>query len=694
MMQLFIEGKEADINQEFSTLVTYAIDDIKDFGSKNTSFSKTTILPGTKRNNLLFNNIFEVTGSQDYDSTKSNVGLNFNAAISARCYVFNDVFQCLKGTLRVLEIINDRGLLEYEVFVVGELGGFVSALGNSKLTGNTLDDGSPDTSKDLNFSTYDNIYNISNIVTSWTNTNNGSGVYYPLIDYGNYSIGKHNWNYGTFRPALFLKEYIDKIFTNTGYTYQCDLFNTTRFKGLIIPHNQKKLTNKQTTELDVIQTSGVTYTSTGITAENIAYNALTILGNFTASGTGNTIFTFGAGEPFIGVAKILVNVTNTNAFGPPFYLRLFINSIQVGTYNLTLGVHNIEFPVTVNVGDVVETKVVYNGGTSKYVTLSITEFQIIATDSTHPVTINLGEVIHINSCIPANILQKDLISSVCKLFNLMVFEDQNKDKHLVISPFIDYYNASNGIDWTNKVDRNSPIKIKPMSELTARYYDFAFKKDSDYWNELYSKRYNLEYGSYRYDSNYEFANETQKVELIFSGTPIVGYDGEDKVYSTIFKRTGTTTIVEENVDSNIRILQAKKVTGVTSWNILADDGVTVLHTSTDYPYAGHFDDPDSPTNDIQFGVPNELFFTLITGAININQFNVYWSSYMAEITHKDSRLMTCKAKLKLSDISNLDFSKLIYIDGALFRLNKIIDFNTSHEDTCEIELVKVINRIY
>ena len=277
----------------------------------------------------------------------------------------------------------------------------------------------------------------------------------------------------------------------------------------------------------------------------------------------------------------------------------------------------------------------------------------------------------------------------------MVFEDPTKDKHLVITPFVDYYTGSSAIDWSSKIDRSRPIRYKPMSELTARYYEFIFKKDSDYWNDLYDKRYNIEYGSYRYDSQFEFAHETQKVELIFSGTPLLGYSGEEKVYSTIFKRTGEgSSAVEENTDSNIRILQNKNVTGVTSWDILADDGTTILGSYTDYPYAGHFDDPDVPTNDIQFGVPNELFFTLLTGAININQFNVYWSSYMAEITHKDSRLMTCTAKLNLLDIANLDFSKLIYVDGALFRLNKITDFNTSHEDTCEIELVKVINKIY
>ncbi|WP_206688746.1 hypothetical protein, partial [Streptococcus pseudopneumoniae] len=84
-----------------------------------------------------------------------------------------------------------------------------------------------------------------------------------------------------------------------------------------------------------------------------------------------------------------------------------------------------------------------------------------------------------------------------------------------------------------------------------------------------------------------------------------------------------------------------------SWSI--KNGVTTLWTGTDYPYAGNYDDPDAPANDIHFGVPKQLYFTLASGSINVTQFNVYWSPYMAEITDKDSKLMTCYMKLNGAD---------------------------------------------
>jgi len=56
MIELFIEGQPVDISDNFSTLISYAIDDIREFGTKNSNVSKTIILPGTKRNNKLFGN--------------------------------------------------------------------------------------------------------------------------------------------------------------------------------------------------------------------------------------------------------------------------------------------------------------------------------------------------------------------------------------------------------------------------------------------------------------------------------------------------------------------------------------------------------------------------------------------------------------------------------------------------------------
>jgi hypothetical protein len=46
------------------------------------------------------------------------------------------------------------------------------------------------------------------------------------------------------------------------------------------------------------------------------------------------------------------------------------------------------------------------------------------------------------------------------------------------------------------------------------------------------------------------------------------------------------------------------------------------------------------------------------------------------------------------DIYNLDFSRPIWIDGSLWRLNKVMDYNPMVDDTTKCEFIKVIEQTY
>ena len=115
-----------------------------------------------------------------------------------------------------------------------------------------------------------------------------------------------------------------------------------------------------------------------------------------------------------------------------------------------------------------------------------------------------------------------------------------------------------------------------------------------------------------------------------------------------------------------------------------------------YGYAGHiYFDPITkvPLNDINYGAPKEIYFTT-SSYPTTNLFNAYYSDYMAEITDKDSKLLTCNVMLNTLDILNLDFSKYIWIDGVLFRLNSVDSYNPMEFITTRVQLLKVINTEY
>lgn len=694
MIELFVENQQVDINAGFSTLLTYAIDDVKDFGAKNTSFSKTIILPGTKRNNQIFGNIFSFNRSTQYNPLLPNNGYNYNAAISAKAMIFADNIQVFKGVLRMMEIVVDNDVPEYEVAVFGELGGFIYDLGNKKL-------------EDLDFSAYDLTYSLANIVASWDNTP-GTGVYFPLIDYGTYSIDKHNWEYRTFRPALYAAEYIAKIFAASTYRYEGAIFGTDRFLRMAVPHNTKGLYKTSDADL-LVSSTGYSLTQTEGEFTQLTFNTLTTLGSFSDVAAPNQIFVYTGVPALNGLLTVDIDVTYTNAISYWTEISLQKNGVTIGTQTTRLDEYGgpinkiIHFEVDnygIVTGDNLSVFInTLDNGAGLTIDMTFNSAQMkYGSPSTTLVQLNLGEQLPINDSIPKNILQKDFFSSIVKLYNMYVYEDRDNAKLLRIAPFPDFYylaDAESAADWTAKLDRSKPLRIKPLSELNARYYEFKYKSDNDFYNEQYRKRYNENYGDRIYDSQYEFAEESSKVEIIFSGTPLVGYPSEEKVYSTIFK---SSNAVEETIDSNIRLLLTKKVTGVTSWNIVSDvwtgGGPTVLASYTDYGYAGHLDDPDAPGSDLGFGVPKELFFTLLTGALNVNQFNLYYSGYMAEITDPDSKLLTGTFRLTRRDIFELDFARYVWIDGGLFRINKIVDYNATDEDICTVELLKVLNTIY
>ena len=673
--EIYIDGYKLDLTKNISAEFTYAIDEIQDFATRNTSFSKTIVLPGNDNNNKLFGNIFEFGNSNLYNPAIPNVGYNFNATKSVPCIILVDKIQIFKGVLRMLEIIIDGKSIEYEVVVFGELGGFINALGNNKL-------------EDLDFGIADQTWNVTNIANSWDNIS-GTGVYYPLIDNGVVSTNKVDFSFDAFRPALFVKQYLTKILDGSGYTYDFPLLSTALMNRLVIPNNQKTLTKSSSTVLTATAKVKNYINASG----NVEFDIVNA-GNFTITVSGSN-FEYNSGTAFSG--SIALSIAGTiNAISPSsdFTIQLRKNGTPISGVTYTTPGSGYNFNANLSVASVTlvntDTLDVDLVGNFSDLDIESGNFNVVSSNPTL-VTVNYGDTIVIDDTIPKGIFQKDFFASIVKMFNLYVYEDKLVEKKLIIKPFIDFYDGSQ-IDWTDKVDRGSVIRIKPMSEFTARYYDYKYKQDNDFYAENYRKKYNEGYGDLIYDSENEFVKEVDSTELTFASTILYQKTATDKVYSAIYKLSNENT-KEDKMDSVIRILQAKKITGRTTWAIQNGIGGSTLASYTAYGYAGHVDDPFNPQADINWGATKEVFYnaSAVTAA---NLFAGYWSEYIAEITDKDSKLLTCSLKLNEVDIYNLDFSKLIYIDGSLWRLNKVLDYNPMDFNTTKVELLKVIELNY
>ena len=102
-----------DLYQEEDIPLTLSIDDFKNVAEQVQSYSKDFNLPATKRNNQIFNNMFEVTRADD--------GLIFNPYVKTKCVLKEDGFILFEGYLRMIDVKDKEGEISYNVNLYSEV---------------------------------------------------------------------------------------------------------------------------------------------------------------------------------------------------------------------------------------------------------------------------------------------------------------------------------------------------------------------------------------------------------------------------------------------------------------------------------------------------------------------------------------------------------------------------------------------
>jgi hypothetical protein len=99
------------------------------------------------------------------------------------------------------------------------------------------------------------------------------------------------------------------------------------------------------------------------------------------------------------------------------------------------------------------------------------------------------------------------------------------------------------------------------------------------------------------------------------------------------------------------------------------------------------DSVSTPTIDLNFNIPKKLFYNVQTYA-DCNLFNLYHRKGIAEITDKDSKLITLFCKLNEVDILNLSFRNYYFIDKQYYRLYEV-EFDTVSNNPTKLKLLKL-----
>jgi hypothetical protein len=709
--QIFVEGFELDLTDDIACEISYVIDDVKEFGSKNTSYSKTIVIQGSQKNNKIFNHISELgrfLAIENVNTQAPNVNENYTAAVGSNCIILVDNIQIFKGKLRVMEVVKYANHVEYECAVFGELGGFYYELSKGVTDEVSNTNSGTKLLEQLYLDDLNHTYNYANMVASWNNRNSNPGVgyFYPLIDYGKVAetSARNHFYEQALRPAVYVREYIQRIFNLSGYTYECDFFDTAFFKRLVVPNNDDRLKILVSQLLNI----GTTQYTFGLTAVS-PYTFLWYAGTF------RDFASIGGGQ-YQYTGATTVNNTQFNLFmnlsivGQGFYsIKLFKNGVQFaildsfqtsnqGTANdpyiYGKNLSTVVNLVTNDIYKIVIEYLPYVGGlTSTIVTNNSTWYIDTPVKTATQAVIN--DVLQMNYCVPKNIKITDFFTSILKMFNLYVVEDKNIAKKLIITPYIDFY-LNESLDWSDKLDRSQEIRLKPMGELNARVFNFKYKQDDAYWNKTYKEKYNEGYMDYSYDSEYEYAKDKDDLEVIFASTINYAPNGQPKIVPALYKEGNFAD--ESITSSNIRILQTKMLT-VSHWDIKNTSGGNYQTNITQFPYAGMWEHPTVPDNGTYFqslgwASPKEIYYTITGTTVNYGLFNSFWSQYFAEITNPNSTILTAQFHLTSMDIRTLDFAKNILIDGTMWRINKVDGYDPLSEKPTKVELLKVIDTIY
>ena len=705
MIEIYVSGgtitnRRLDTFGDVNTLITRSIADIREPQSRSSEWSKTFTLPGTKANNIIFSQLFEV---EQVISSSVQFTPDFNPNLKADVILFSDGIKQLRGFLRLLSIkVDDSTHITYEVTLHGQTADLFTTLSERKL--NVLD-----------FSEYNHTLSSGNVIDSWATQiyKNGStqafsygeGYMYAMIDKGhprNISL----WETNEFTPCLYAKTIVDKMFSNASYTYTNDsFFNSDRFKRLVLPAPSSLTIDSAILESRRFRASRTTSAQSLDLASTLIFQNDSTGGNYDNGNNYNTTtgqFVAPVGGNYVFDTRVEINY-NSTGYMPIFQediwlvFGLYVNGVKNTTATVTVDFGSPAFsvdlyfsPSTILSGDIVEIKLVQVYDNANSYNLTNSQFSVMLGIGSYlennltAFTYGYGETVDFSVFLNSEVKQSDLLMSFIKMFNLYIEADRDNPKELRIVPRDEFYNGAQ-VDWSKKLDYSQSVEIVPMGELEANPYKFAYKEGKDDANVLYQQAYQTTYGSRTYQVENQFVKEEKKIEVVFSPTQIRAYNSQ---------KNFVLSYMPNAQDGDLRVLYYSGVVSGVNWLLYAQYAGVGVNRSNRFsiPITTHLDDIANPTFDINFGMPREIGLGAGYKYTNANLVNTYYYRFLTEITSKNSKILRGYFRITTKDYLNLSFADAYFFEGQYWRLNKISDYDPNGDSVylCEFLLAQFI----
>lgn len=739
-MELYINNILVDLNEKIPFPLTYAISDIKDISSRKGNNSKTIALPGTSTNVQLMANVFSLSATAGAPITF----MNFDPSVKASArYYHNGVLE-FNGVCQLQDCIHQGGNWTFNIVLISETIDYIGRLKDIKI--NALDwteYNHPFTAEIQAASWNGSIMSNGSMVANGLGADwYGLGYYYGLIDYGYQRAQADEFAVEHIPPHVFCYDILKRSFNAAGITWQSDFFESQRFKRLLLAYpggvlpqitpEQAALDSAFTKENN--DANGFVMSAISTTG-NFWINNFTSLNNYDGTVVADPSSQIQQPSPLMFVPSseglFAVNyqgdhriTISTNAgilVWGSYRVSLIVRkngvidttttiaegAITPGVGSMTVDYSFAVLPsINLTFSDVLDARLqleVMDGQIAGWGNIAVT-IESLGADlniEKQPQSLTPGSTLNLATMLP-DMTADSFFRGIRDMFNLYIKPNELDPTILEIEPLVDFYEGTDtALDWTMKIDRSDAVKITPTINFASKEYRFSFEKDDDYWSKRYSDDTLMEYGNNSVASGNAFSQSVTDVKLPFSQKPLVRlpkFDGSDYTdliipcaYQQKIESNGTINRVEKVAKPFIVQLIAGDVGTLEEGDWVHVDEFDVPHARTKYPYVGHLDSLLDPTFDLNWGVPQYVFYS--TGEVTLyttNNLYAYHERFIREIISRYGKQLTAKAMLYSKDIGELNFKKLIMIDGVMFRLQKVSNYDSGKNNSTETEFIRLV----
>jgi hypothetical protein len=296
----------------------------------------------------------------------------------------------------------------------------------------------------------------------------------------------------------------------------------------------------------------------------------------------------------------------------------------------------------------------------------------------------IGGTIELNDYVPKKIKQSDFIKGIFNMYNIYAQVDSTQPNKLLLQNRDDFYDSGAEVDWTAKLAKDQEQNLSFLPELTSKKIILTYAADKDNPNTTYTNATSNIYGQAEVIFDNEYVKEVTTKAVLFSPTPVI---------KTIFGAY-VPMLAGSAPETNIRILYDKTTVGqplaTCGQFYIYDYGSVGQINLTNYPLVGHFDDPLTPTFDINFAICDYYYYQP-TSLTENNLYNRYWRRTMGQINN--GKMLTALFNLKEPDIQAMKLNDKIRIDNSWWNINKVIDYDANANKLTKVELISIDSEI-